>query len=234
MKHLFYCPQLLGEFVELPEEEARHATGVLRLRAGDRIGLLDGKGTRAEAEVIEAGRHACSVKVLSREMLGPERKAPIHLAVAPTKQIDRFEWMLEKCTEIGADRITPLMTERTERAKLRLDRLNKVLVSAMKQSQRAWLPRLDEPIALNDLISGEIPTQRYFGWCEGEHRAFTSAYRPAAPALMLIGPEGDFTAEEADRLRKGGFEAVSLGSARLRTETAAIAACTWMNFAQHV
>ncbi len=232
MKHLFFCPSLPSDEVELSEEEARHATGVLRLREGDVIGLLDGKGTRAEATITHADRKACAVRITSRSSSASERSAPIHIAVSPTKQMERFEWFLEKATEIGVDRITPLLTDRTERDKLRRDRLERVLVSAMKQAQRTWLPHLDEAITLQELIAGEIPQQRSFGWCDGEHRPFTQIYQPTQPALILIGPEGDFTPEETDRLIAHGFAAVSLGNARLRTETAAIAACTWMNFAQ--
>lgn len=232
MKHLFYCPSMPADDLELPEEEARHATGVLRLREGDVIGLLDGKGTRAEAVIIHADRKGCTVRITSRSSSAQERSSSIHIAVSPTKHMERFEWMLEKCTEIGVDRITPLLTDRTERDKLRRDRLERVLVSAMKQSQRAWLPRLDKAITVKDLISGGIPAHRSFGWCDGDHRPFTQMYQPTEPAIILIGPEGDFTPEEAQDLIAQGFAAVSLGAARLRTETAAIAACTWMNFAQ--
>ena len=230
--HQFYHPSLLSDQLELSEEETRHVTGVLRSRVGDLIGLLDGKGTRAEAKILEINKRSCSVSVTSRFLEPAERKARIHLAVAPTKQMERFEWMLEKCTEIGVDRITPLITDRGEREKLRRDRLERVLVSAMKQSQRAWLPQLDEPTTINDLISGMIPDQRSFGWCEGERKWLTSTYRPQENALLLIGPEGDFTPEEARTLIDRGFAPVSMGTARLRTETAAITACAWMNFAQ--
>jgi 16S rRNA (uracil1498-N3)-methyltransferase len=234
MKHCFYCSSLEGATVPLPEEEAAHALRVLRLRDGDPILLVDGKGTTAGARLIMQGRHECLAEVVARQQHALERKARVHLAVAPTKQIDRFEWMLEKCTEIGVDRITPLMTHRTERAHLRHDRLNKVLISAMKQSQRAWLPVLDEPTDLKKLFTATLPEQLFFGWCEGDRTLLTSAYRPTTNALLLIGPEGDFTPDEAADLRAANFQPVSLGEARLRTETAAVAACTWMNFAQHV
>ena len=231
MKHLFHCPMILAGTITLPEDEARHAVRVLRLRAGNVIGLLDGSGRIAEGEILSTDRDGCTVRIHSTTAFPRERSSAIHLAVAPTKQMERFEWMLEKCTEIGVDRITPLMTERTERAKLRMDRLQKVIVSAMKQSQRKWLPKLDEPISLNDLISGKIPAQRLFGWCEGERPSLMSTYRPQEDAVLLIGPEGDFTPEEVRAMSDSAFAPVSLGSARLRTETAAIAACAWMNFA---
>ncbi len=133
---------------------------------------------------------------------------------------------------MGVDRITPVMTTRTERAKLRVDRLDRVAISAMKQSLRHWLPMIDEPIALDELLQQPLPAQRYFGWCEGEHDALMARYRPGTDALVLIGPEGDLTHTEAELLRAHGFTAVSLGQARLRTETAALTACTWMSLAQ--
>ena len=217
--------------MELPEEEAHHAVHVLRLSAGSIIGLLDGKGSYAEAELVEVTKKKCTVRILRKETDSPERNARIHLAVAPTKQMERFEWFLEKATEIGVDRITPLLTHRTERDKLRRDRIEKVLVGAMKQSQRRWLPQLDELTKLKDLDASNV-LQKFFGWCEGEHVDLTSVYDPMKDALMVIGPEGDLTPEEAEMLMAQGFQAVSLGKARLRTETAAIAACTWMSFAQ--
>ena len=240
--HLFYCPLSETGSVELPAEEAHHAVHVLRLKEGDTIGLLDGRGTFAEARITGMTKRGCTAQVVEQETLPPERAARIHLAVAPTKQMDRYEWFLEKATEIGVDRITPLFTHRTERDKLRHDRMEKVLVGAMKQSQRKWLPQLDELTKLKDLIlpspqtlsrgEGRPVPQKFFGWCEGHHADFTSAYDPKRDALMMVGPEGDFTQEEAEVLLANGFQAVSLGKARLRTETAAIAACTWMNFAQ--
>ncbi|MCO5273413.1 MAG: 16S rRNA (uracil(1498)-N(3))-methyltransferase [Flavobacteriales bacterium] len=229
--HLFHCPELGLPTEALPEEEAHHAVHVLRLSPGAVIGLLDGKGGFAEAEITATGKKTCTVHVLTMNRATPERRSKIHLAVAPTKQMERFEWFLEKATEIGVDRITPLHTHRTERSKLRHERMEKVLVGAMKQSQRRWLPQLDELRTVDSLAS--FPTaQKFFGWCEGSHADLTSVYDPARDALMLIGPEGDFTAEEAELLIAHGFTAISLGNARLRTETAAIAACTWMNFAQ--
>ncbi|HEY0977611.1 MAG TPA: RsmE family RNA methyltransferase [Flavobacteriales bacterium] len=229
--HLFHCADLATELVELPEEEAHHATGVLRLGVGSVVGLLDGKGTSASAELIEVAKKRCVARMLSREHFPAERAARIHIAVAPTKQMDRYEWFLEKATEIGVDRITPLTSKRTERDKLRHDRMERLLISAMKQSQRKWLPQLDAQTPLETIARNEAP-QRFFGWCEGEHTPFTELYDPGQDALLLIGPEGDFTAEEAELLRSKGFRAVSLGAARLRTETAALAGCTWMSFAQ--
>lgn len=230
--HLFYCISLEGDLIELPEEEAHHAVSVLRLKSGDRIGMLDGKGTRVEAELEEVSKRSCTARVMDRTLFQPERTARIHLAVAPTKQMERFEWFVEKAVEVGVDRITPVLTARTERGKLRPDRLERVAVAAMKQSQRTWLPKIDEMIPLSALIVQQLPPQRYFGWCEGRHEALMNSYSPANEVLVVIGPEGDLTPQEADELRSASFAAVSIGTARLRTETAALTACTWMSLAQ--
>ena len=230
--HLFHCPDLSANTVELPEEEAHHAASVLRLVSGGTIGLLDGQGTRATATLLEVGRKRVLATINVREQLPVERPFRIHLAVAPTKQMDRFEWFVEKAVEIGVDRITPLITSRTERAKMRRDRLERVAISALKQSQRSWLPVIDELTDLKDLLTEELPAQRFFGWCEGEHAPLMERYSPRADALVFIGPEGDFTPAEAELLRQHHVQAIALGSARLRTETAALAACTWMSLAQ--
>ena len=230
--NLFYTPTLEGELVELPAEEAHHAANVLRMQVGDRIGLLDGIGKRAEAELVEVSKKRVLARITSQETSAAERTARIHIAVAPTKQSERIEWFVEKAVELGVDRITPLITTRSERTRLRTDRLQRVAIAAMKQSQRAWLPRIDEPTTLAEMLQQELPAQRYFGWCEGEHASLMQTYSPDSDALVLIGPEGDLSAEEADLLRSTGFSAVSIGNARLRTETAALAVCTWMSLAQ--
>ncbi len=230
--NLYYSPGITEPFTDLPDEEAHHAFSVMRSRIGDRIGLLDGRGSRAEAEIVELDRKRGSVKILHREVLPAERRWKIHMAVALTKNIDRFEWFLEKAVEIGVDRITPLITDRSERTKFRVDRGLKVMIAAMKQSRRVWLPILDQPKQLKEIIAATGPPLRFFGWCEGEHEALMQAYTGSADAIFVIGPEGDLSMDEADRLKQQGFRPVSIGSARLRTETAAIAACTWMSLFQ--
>jgi len=230
--NLFYTPTLDSELVELPTEEAHHAAHVLRMQVRDRIGLLDGQGTRAEAELVEVSKKRVVARISARVHTVAERTARIHIAVAPTKQSERIEWFVEKAVELGVDRITPLITARSERTRLRTDRLQRVAIAAMKQSQRAWLPSIDEPTTLGDLLQHELPAQRFFGWCEGDHVSLMQTYSPSSDALVLIGPEGDLSAEEAEQLRTEGFTAVSIGSARLRTETAALAVCAWMSLAQ--
>ncbi|HRH37978.1 MAG TPA: RsmE family RNA methyltransferase [Flavobacteriales bacterium] len=230
--HLFHCPSLAEGAIALPEEEAHHAVHVLRMKMGDHVGLLDGQGTRATAVLVELNKHRCIANITERVVHARERAANIHIAMAPTKQMERLEWFVEKATEVGVDRITPLITERTERSKLRLDRLQRVTIAAMKQSQRTWLPVIDNPISLKDLMNEALPTQRYFGWCVGEHTSLMKTYSPTTDAIVLIGPEGDLTSGEAELLQAKGFAAVSIGAARLRTETAALSTCTWMSLAQ--
>jgi 16S rRNA (uracil1498-N3)-methyltransferase len=230
--HRFHCPDLDTDLVDLPEEEAHHAASVLRLARGQHVVLVNGRGTYVLAELEDVGRKQVLARVVERREMPLERAHRIHLAVAPTKQMDRYEWFVEKAVEVGVDRITPVMTDRTERAKLRVDRLDRVAISAMKQSLRHWLPVIDEPIALDELLEQPLPDQRYFGWCEGKHTSLMARYHSGSDALVLIGPEGDLTSAEAELLRSHGFDAVSLGQARLRTETAALSACTWMSLAQ--
>jgi 16S rRNA (uracil1498-N3)-methyltransferase len=230
--NLFHVPDLATDLVELPPEEAHHAVHVLRLKPGDEVGLLDGRGTRAQAELIEVGKKRVVASIRTRTADGPERAARIHMAVALTKQMERYEWFVEKAVEIGMDRLTPLFTSRTERSRTRMDRLHRVMVSAMKQSQRSWLPLLDEPMDLQQLTAMDLPENRYFGWCEGEHAPLMNVHTSGRDAIVVIGPEGDLAPAEAALLREHGFKAVSLGSARLRTETAALAACTWLSLLQ--
>src|SRR5690606_21074476 len=138
--------------------------------------------------LLEVGKRGVRAAILERRTESPQRRARIHLAVAPTKQQDRIEWLVEKAVEVGVDRFTPLIAARGERARLRTDRLLRVSIAAMKQSQRAWLPVIDEPITSADLLRQELPEQRLFGWCEGEHASLMERYTPTSDALVLIGP----------------------------------------------
>lgn len=230
--HLFFHDENLNvDHVSLSAIESNHASQVLRLQPGIEVHVTNGKGERAKAKVELISRKGCLLKIIDHSVYDQERPGKIHIAIAPTKSIDRYEWFLEKATEIGVDRITPIITERSERRKVRHDRSLKVLIAAMKQSQRNWLPQLDELVPLKDLLAQELPQNRSFGWCEGEHANFMQWFS-GADSLVLIGPEGDFSKTEAELLKEIGFEPVSIGNTRLRTETAAIAACSWMSLVQ--
>jgi len=222
MSQFYYPADLHVERIILSEQESKHALNVLRLEVGATIQITNGNGARAEGNVELIGKKKCILQVTKVEQLPPERSATIHLAIAPTKRIDRYEWFLEKAVEIGVDRITPILTEHSERRKLRHDRSLKIMIAAMKQSQRSWLPQLDELTTLKKFLQEEHVDQKAFGWCTGTHASFMDQYT-REDTLLLIGPEGDFSTTEAESLQAAGFNPVSIGTTRLRTETAALA-----------
>jgi 16S rRNA (uracil1498-N3)-methyltransferase len=221
---LFYAPDI-NTIHELPEEEARHALRVLRLAEGDTIDLTDGKGCFYQAIIRSANPKHCLVDVIARQEQPPLWNFDLHLAVAPTKNIDRMEWLCEKATEIGINQLTFLNCRFSERRETKLPRLEKILVSAMKQSQKATLPKLTATTDFHTFIQQPFPGRRFIAHCyEGEKATLKQTYRPTEAALILIGPEGDFSPEEVSAAIKRGFEPISLGKSRLRTETAALTA----------
>ena len=227
---LFYTPDIENGFARLDEEESRHLLTVLRRKVGDRLQLTDGRGFFYEAEVAEAGKRSVLARILSRTEAPPERPARLHLAIAPTKNIERFEWFLEKAAEIGVDEVTPLLCQRSERDTIRHDRLEKILVSAMKQSLRARLPRLNELTRFQKFAAAAKEEQKRLAWCSDAplpHLKTTLA--PEKSVLVAIGPEGDFSPAEVQAALEHGFTGVSLGQARLRTETAGIFAVSIFN-----
>jgi 16S rRNA (uracil1498-N3)-methyltransferase len=225
--NLFFAPDIENELCYLSAEEARHCIQVLRYGTGQSVWLTDGKGFIYEGRIERIGRKEVQVRITSKTLKGNGRDYYLHLAVAPTKNIDRYEWFLEKATEIGVDEITPLYLHNSERRQIRSDRLEKILISSMKQSLKAVKPVLNEGIALNDFFSiSRNNTQLFIAYCGNRKKQLLSkAYRTGQDAIILIGPEGDFTEEEVTVARKSDYQVVSLGDSRLRTETAALAAC---------
>ncbi|MCC6460289.1 MAG: 16S rRNA (uracil(1498)-N(3))-methyltransferase [Saprospiraceae bacterium] len=224
MNQLFYCPDIQEGFARLDEEESRHLLVVLRRQAGDRLQLTDGKGFFYEAEIAETGKKYALARILERRP-APQPAPALHVAIAPTKQIERFEWFLEKATEIGIRQITPLLCRRSERNNIRHDRLEKVLVSAMKQSLQAQMPLLAPLTPFNQLIASATEAGRFLAWCADEPLPhLKTLLRPGMDTLVLIGPEGDFAPEEVALALANGFAGVSLGATRLRTETAGLLA----------
>lgn len=226
--NLFFSQIIEGDLAVLEAEEAAHLIQVLRRKPGDSIRLTDGRGTWYDGALESAGKKNALVRITSRQSAVSRRPYQVHLAVAPPKNIDRFEWFLEKATEIGVDRITPLWCQHSERRTLRPDRLEKILVSSMKQSAQCFLPRLDPAIAFRDFITalGDGQESRFIGYLEEATASphLFSAYEKGKDALVLIGPEGDFSPEEVVLCKSNGFQLVSLGPNRLRTETAAVCA----------
>lgn len=225
MNQLFYTQTIENGFAVFEEEEGRHLLSVLRKKPGDRLQITDGKGFFYEAELSDAGKRQVLARILSKNPAPALRTGKLHIAIAPTKQTERLEWFLEKATEIGIDEITPLLCKRSERETLRLDRLEKILVSAMKQSLRAWLPKLNPLTRFQDFVKTSEEAQKCIAWCSDEPLPhLKQCILPSQNTVIAIGPEGDFSPEEVRLALDKGFKAVSLGNARLRTETAGLMA----------
>jgi len=228
--HIFYTPELTGKTYTLDETESKHCIRVLRLSKGDEITLVDGRGGFFMAEIADPNPKRCTVNVVKSELNFGLRKFQVQVAIAPTKNIERLEWFLEKVTEIGIDRVTPLLCRHSERKEIKNDRLEKVMVSAMKQSLKAYLPKLDELTKFNDFIKLPFAGQKFIAHCEEQHREFLkNLVKSGENYLILIGPEGDFSPEEIEMAIQAGFQPVSLGESRLRTETAGVVACHTFN-----
>ncbi|HPS63852.1 MAG TPA: 16S rRNA (uracil(1498)-N(3))-methyltransferase, partial [Bacteroidales bacterium] len=221
---LFYVTGISGGACILGDEESHHCLKVLRMREGDTLHLTDGEGHIYEGALTGMHPKGCLVTISSTKEVPPD-PCPIHIAIAPTKNIDRFEWFLEKATEIGISEITPLICEHSEREVVKLPRLEKVIVSAMKQSLKAWLPKLREPVRFRDLVVRQFPGGKFIAYCEtGRESLLQKVCAACTQTLVLIGPEGDFSPAEVSLAIQQGFTPVSLGPSRLRTETAGIVA----------
>lgn len=229
--HLFYTPDIHSDFYTLSEEESKHCIRVLRLTQDDRVYLIDGKGGFYTAEVFDPHPKRTLLKVTASQKEYGRRNHYLHIAVAPTKNIERLEWFLEKATEIGIDEITPVICERSERKEVKTDRLNKIITSAVKQSIKAYHPKLNEPVKLNELMAAHFDGQRYIAHCiDGQKASLKDSADQRGAYLILIGPEGDFTPSEVEQALHAGFIPITLGDSRLRTETAALEACFEINF----
>jgi len=209
------------------KEESRHIGKVLRKQEGDILDLTNGTGYFFKARLIVVTPKQCVAEIVSSE-IRPQMPYHLHLAVAPTKLNDRFEWFLEKATEIGISEITPVICDHSERKVIRPERYEKIIVSAMKQSVKAYLPVLNPAVSYDSFINSEInsDTQKFIAHCEDDDKqALKSILKPQQAVLVLIGPEGDFSTSEIKKALDVGYKPVSLGESRLRTETAAIVAC---------
>jgi 16S rRNA (uracil1498-N3)-methyltransferase len=226
---IFYTPDISGLEYTLSEDESKHAVRVLRMGQGDDIQLVDGKGTLFEAIIAEAHPKRC--KILVKHVIADfeKRNYYLHIAISPLKNPDRFEWFLEKATEIGIDEITPLLCERSEKKNLNPERSNRIIESAMKQSVKALHPVLNPLAKFSDFVRSTREEIKLIACCEGERKLIRECYKPGQRVLILIGPEGDFTEEEIASSKPSGFMAITFGESRLRTETAGIVACNSIN-----
>lgn len=227
--HVFYTPDIQAK-KELPEEEAQHCIRVLRLTAGDEITLTDGKGNFYRAEMSAVTNKRCLVNITEVIYQQPLWPCHLHIALAPTKNMDRNEWFAEKATEIGFDELTFLNCRFSERKVIKTERIEKILVSAIKQSLKARLPLLNGMTDFDKFIEQDFRGQKFIAHCyEGEKPLLKDVLKKGEDALVLIGPEGDFSEEEVKKAIDKGFIPISLGKSRLRTETAALVACHTMN-----
>ncbi len=221
--YLFYSTQIADGRACLNAEETRHAVKVLRHGVGDFLEFTDGKGVLYRGQITDIGHHETWLEIESSVVTVP-LSYRLQLAVAPTKRFERMAWCVEKLTELGVQTIIPLLCARAERQRWNMDRIQKVMISAMKQSRHAYLPHCTEPVALEDLVHSADVQIRYIATQRTDSVAAKKHYRPGSDVMILIGPEGDFTDAEVSLAVTSGFTPLSLGDFRLRTETAAIVA----------
>jgi len=243
--NLFYSPDTRGDTLELDPQESRHMVRVLRMKAGEKVQLVDGKGGMYEAVIEDAHPARCKLKILTR-LSGPDPLPYVlHIAISPTKSADRLEWFLEKATEIGITEITPLICHRTEKTRLNTARLEKILIAAMKQSLRAFKPVLHAPVTLIEFIGSDHQGTLGIAHCISPDRedagtpdrtpdrtpeqVHITRLAPDRSYTLLVGPEGDFTREEVRAALDAGYTPFHLGDARLRTETAGVYICAAIN-----
>ncbi|ARK12457.1 RsmE family RNA methyltransferase [Fibrivirga algicola] len=235
--HLFYQPTLTPTDAAglLSDEDARHATRTLRLGVGDPLSVTDGRGNRFDSVITRADKH-CAFRVDSIETT-PIRPFSVRICVAPTKNLDRIEWFVEKAVEIGIERISFFIGQHSERRILKLERIEKIAVAAMKQSLQSWMPQLDEAVPFANLLNTVGEAHRYIAHLPDNvpgrpvsAKPLIRAASPGSQCAVLVGPEGDFSASELQQAVQAGFQMVTLGPTRLRTETAALSACQALSF----
>ena len=229
--HVFYTPDISSNLYILNEEESKHCSKVLRLTKGDTIYLIDGRGGLYKAEIIDVGKKEVKLQVLETFKEHGKRNHHLHIVIAPTKNIDRLEWFLEKATEIGIDEITPIICDRSERKIVKEDRLEKVITSAVKQSLTAYHPKLNPTVSFQNFIKQNLLGNKLIAHCMDGDKSFINQHiTPQQSYIILIGPEGDFSPQELNIALHNGYKPVTLGNTRLRTETAALAACFEVNY----
>lgn len=222
---LFYVPKL-AEACVLPEEESIHAIKVLRLKSGDSIQIMDGVGGYFNAKITTAHHKHCSFEIIDSILDSSLRDYKLHIAIAPTKNIERLEWFIEKATEIGIDEITPIFCRNSERKVVKEERLEKIIISAAKQSLKSHFPILNPPCSFDLFVKKFQADQKFIAHCYNDEKAILkSVLKKGSSVIILIGPEGDFSIEEVKEAKNCNYLPISLGESRLRTETAGIVAC---------
>ncbi len=230
----FFSTNINGDVILLSEEEAWHCTKVMRMMPGDLLSITDGKGNLYECELLDNHPKKCIAKILTKLEEKP-RSWKLHIAIAPTKNNDRLEWFIEKATEIGIDIITPLYTAHSERTRIKPERIQKILISAMKQSLKCTVPILETAVTFGEIIRKPFNGQKFIAYCEtGSEESLITQYKKNSDVLILVGPEGDFSPQEVALSREELFIPVNLGEARLRTETAGVVACHTIHLLNHI
>lgn len=226
-KRYFYVPNAI-ECNELPLDEATHAIRVLRMQQGDEMVLMDGEGFFHKSVIQLITNKKCFYKIISSEKQEKLWRGHIHIAVAPTKMMERMEWLVEKATEIGVDEISFLSCDFSERKKIRLDRIEKIVISAAKQSRKAWIPKVNDIIDFDKFVMSNNLSKKFICHCYEEYekidlmKTMSDINNNECRIVILIGPEGDFSIKEVDKAISSGYTSATLGNSRLRTETAAL------------
>lgn len=224
---VFYAPDIDGKIHFLDENESKHIIKVLRMRAGMPVKLIDGKGNLYDGEIEDDNFKRCSIRITGITRDFEKKNYSLHIAISPLKNPERLEWFIEKSVEIGIDTITPLLCHNTEKQLVKITRLNSIIISAMKQSIKANRTQLNDPVMFSDFISSGHPGKKMIAHCNRlfERNKISDLYEKSEDAVILIGPEGDFSPDEIDLAIDKGFKGISLGNSRLRAETAGVAAC---------
>lgn len=222
---LNYCNDISSEFIFLNSEESMHTIKVLRKKIGDKLHIINGEGFFCEAEIVNDNHKRCGIKILNREKKDFRRNYKLHVAIAPTKNIDRFEWFIEKAIEIGIDEITPLITSHSERKVVKDERIEKIIISTIKQAKVFYKPKYNNIISFDKFIKNSNENLFIAHCYEAEKKLLKEIYPRNTNATILIGPEGDFSEDEVNQALSNGAKEFSLGENRLRTETAGIVAC---------
>ncbi|HEX2974802.1 MAG TPA: 16S rRNA (uracil(1498)-N(3))-methyltransferase [Bacteroidales bacterium] len=224
---VFYAPDISGSQYILDENESKHIIRVLRMGRGTAVRLIDGRGNLFEGVIEEPDHKHCKISITGVLENFEKRSYRLHIAISPIKNNDRFEWFIEKSVEIGVDEITPLICRNTEKTSIKTERINNIIISAMKQSLKSTLTKLNEPESFEEFTSRKSDEVSMIAHCSNEYprKKISDICKPHQDAIILIGPEGDFSNEEIALAYNRGFTGIHLGASRLRTETAGVAAC---------
>jgi len=225
--HIFFAPDITDKFYSLDEKESRHCVKVLRMKKGTVVNLIDGKGSLFEGVIQEPDSRRCIIEITSETNDFEKRNYSVHIAISPLKNMERFEWFIEKSVEIGIDEITPVICARTEKTKIKNERIKGLIISAMKQSLKTKLSLLHDPVNFEEFINSVNRDSLMIAHCNNniDRKSIKDSYKKGEDTVILIGPEGDFTYDEISLALRKGYKPVHLGNSRLRSETAGLAAC---------